>query len=374
MAAAEPEERPAHETSGARARVSNARKALALLAAAAAIAAVGIGLFGIGPSERASREREDVGPPIDRRNTTHAPPPVEPPSAPAPGAERTSVGEPERDSEIEIEESAPTSGSLRVVVVRKDGKPLEEECVVAIGPPGLPVEGAARTTSRATIPPGRDRCAFDPLPFGMYAVSAVAESRTTGWAQVFVTPEAPHPLVRLVLSPARFVDGTILDEEGAPVEGVRVSIVPEDEEAGRIRAEARSNAAGYYRIEGVVEGAYSLRVGPEESAFFPPVRISIAASALRHDVRLASLGSLEVLVTDEEGRPLESALVEGYGPPGGTFRGRTEPTGAFVARALPAGEYRVHVRYEGLAPVFGETRVKAGERGMHRAVLRPIPP
>jgi hypothetical protein len=347
---------------------------LAGLAACLAAAAFAIGLFGIGPRGRPSPERAEV---VDASGEG----PPEEVHAPEEPRFREAILRPERTSLADLEageerdDPAPTSGSLRVVVVRADGERLVDECVVTIGPPGFRVGEGEAATREARIPSGSDRCAFDSLPFGLYGVSVVAEGRprSSGFSHVFLQAEAPHPLVRVVLHAAEVVDGTILDEDGAPVEGVRVSLIPEEEGGGRVRAEARSNSAGDYRIEGVVDGFYSLRVGPEESPYVAPLRIQMAGSSLRHDVRLPRLGSLEVLVTDEAGRPLEDARVEGYGPEGGTFHGRTDPTGTFLARALPGGEYRLHVRYEGLGPLFTATVVRAGSRATTRAVLRPVP-
>ncbi|HKB15629.1 MAG TPA: carboxypeptidase-like regulatory domain-containing protein, partial [Planctomycetota bacterium] len=156
------------------------------------------------------------------------------------------------------------------------------------------------------------------------------------------------------------------DEEGTPLEGVLVRL--EEEGPGKARLEGRSDAAGRYRVEGVTTGTYRLFVGPQEAAYLPPVRIALEDAPLRHDVRLPILGSAEIAVFDEEGRPLPSQI-DGFGPPGGTFRAATPPEGIFLARNLPPGDYRISVRADGHVSRYVEAKVAAWEKVRVRVVL-----
>ncbi|HET6201743.1 MAG TPA: carboxypeptidase-like regulatory domain-containing protein [Planctomycetota bacterium] len=313
-----------------------------------------------------------LAPPVARA-PAFRPAPAERSESPPPGASAAPAPVPAQRLEAEGPDGEPAlpppgKGRLRVFLVDPPEGPRKGDCLVAIGPTALLLAPGKAVEKTAIVPLGSDRCAFEDLPDAGYLVRASGEGLSAVSAPVEVGPACRVVTINLALRRTVFVDGAVLDEEATPLEGVLVRL--EEERPGGARLEAASDPSGRYRIDGVSSGLYRLFVGPRESPLLEPVRVALENAPLRHDVRLPVFGSLEVTVVDEAGLPLPARL-DGFGPPGGTFHGEVSPEGTFLARNLPAGDYRVSARARGSEQRYAEAKVVAREKAALRVVLRP---
>jgi len=187
---------------------------------------------------------------------------------------------------------------------------------------------------------------LEDLPLAGYDLAARAEG-FNGYPQpIQLEARQPQVFVTLQLEPAGFLEGQVVDTAGLPQPGVLLTLLDVDGEAPR---EATTDAAGRYRFEGVLDGAYELVVGRPESPILPGRRpLSFRAPSLTvPEIELPALATFEVTVADPDGYPLAGVSVRGSGSAGGSFEGETGPDGRFTARYLPAGRFRINYRLEG---------------------------
>jgi protocatechuate 3,4-dioxygenase beta subunit len=179
--------------------------------------------------------------------------------------------------------------------------------------------------------------------------------------------------VALVLAPTASLAGRVVDaESGKPLAGVRLVARAE----GAAAFQSRSGADGRYAIRGLPPRRY--RLSAESERFVPWSRsVTVAAGQEEaQDVPLTLGATLAGRVVDEEGRPIEGALVQVTRGGENVFRAfvramegedaaRTDRDGSFRAtRLAPGDNQRLDVRHDeheeravaGLSLVAGATR------------------
>ncbi|MEQ1891968.1 MAG: carboxypeptidase-like regulatory domain-containing protein [Planctomycetota bacterium] len=184
------------------------------------------------------------------------------------------------------------------------------------------------------------------LALGGYDVRAAASGFNGLLLAVPLEAGNEHPFVNLRLVPAGMLTGRVLEADGAPAEGIPVTLFGVAN--GDVR-EAASDALGVYRFEGLPDGAYELLFGRATAPLIPerrPVRFS-APGLTFPDTELPALGAIAVRVVDSLARPLEGILVRGSGTNGGLIEGTTDFDGRLLARHLPAGHFRLRLSFPG---------------------------
>jgi hypothetical protein len=207
------------------------------------------------------------------------------------------------------------------------------------------------------------------LPLGGYDVRVVAPGLDCRPVPVLLCKGAEHPFVSVGLRASGFVDGSVIDERGRPVEDVLVTLEPAV--AGE-RREVRTGPSGAYLIEDVPDGEYRLLVGPPHAPLAPPVELSFRAPSLNvPEQRIPALASFELATFDENWIPLADVSVSGYGSNGGQLELSTDLTGHAFARHLPPGTYKLVARHS--SGQRGKLSIEIGldEPAFVQFVLRP---
>ncbi len=155
-------------------------------------------------------------------------------------------------------------------VVREGGKPVARALVTALG---TDVEGLFGMGIRANAADAQGNYELVGLKPGTYLFQI--SSFREGARQSSIEVDVPYDIgeIRIDLDlPESSVAGKVLDRNGSPVEGVRVALAAEDGELGNSdgllgiiaangTTEDRTDEFGEFRLEGVAEGRYELRVG-----------------------------------------------------------------------------------------------------------------
>src|SRR3954470_11150992 len=141
------------------------------------------------------------------------------------------------------------------------------------------------------------------------------------------------------------VEGRVRDEGGNPIAGAQLEL--RGETLGRpIRVE--SDAAGGYRVGGLLPGAYRLSAVADGYAR-GRWDLVVGAGERPADVVLAPEAILIGTVTTADGAPAAGAeiRIEVAAPGGPSFRTSAGPDGHFERRGLPRGAARVFARVGG---------------------------
>jgi protocatechuate 3,4-dioxygenase beta subunit len=147
--------------------------------------------------------------------------------------------------------------------------------------------------------------------------------------------------VRLVLVPARVVEGRALDAQGRPLSGARVAAARRD---GGVEEVTRTDDSGAFRLHGLEPGEWELRA----SLASPPigtvedVRLPTNRSLDSVRLELTEEGAVSGTVVDASGAPVAGALVRLRGE---TVREetRSRKSGGFVFAVPPREVWEVIV-------------------------------
>ena len=201
------------------------------------------------------------------------------------------------------------------------------------------------------------------LPLAGYDVIADSDHLNGRIQPVLLERGSSSPFVVLRMIPAGFLEGSVQDAEGLPAAGVVLTLLHLDSTGDS--QETSTDAAGRYRFEQVLDGAYQLLVGKEAAPLLRNRRTLRfqAPSMTLPPIELPPLSVLEFKVTDSDDRGVPDAKIRGSGNQGGAFEGLTGPFGELQMKHLLPGRYRIHVECEGyesyrLTIEVGEGEVK----------------
>jgi hypothetical protein len=218
-------------------------------------------------------------------------------------------------------------------------------------------------------------------------------------------PGKDSPRLRIELAPAGSVQGRVLDPDGKPIAGAQVEAQPD---MGKV---AISRDDGYYKLDGLAPGSYTLRAWPPERqpavapdgtrtklvpTFYPSGTDAAQASKIEvrggdrpsgydFTVQSAAVYRIRGVVLDETGRPADRVHVSvardnsGIDPgvsfaPGGMFSigiplGReqeagttTDQNGKFEFSAVRSGDWAI-IAEAGINR-YGLTNVSVGRRDL----------
>ena len=182
---------------------------------------------------------------------------------------------------------------------------------------------------------------------GDVVLEVSAAGRGLAWREVAVGPPGRAPVLRredftLVQADAA-IEGRVTDASGFAVAGARVKVI--DQGGGRAARAAVTDAAGRFRLAGVVAGSHRVRV---EHADYPPAELDAAAGA-GNELRLVAGVALEVEVrVRASGAPIAGAQVIARGPDRAVRRA-VAPRGRVALAALAPGEWTVEASARGYA-------------------------
>ncbi len=327
---------------------------------------------------------------------TGASPQTQPQTQAKPGAPQT----PPRDTKVSKTATAVIRGR---VTGADNGAPLRRAHVVLSAIPASISAGLPKTYSASTDNQGRYE--FNELSAGRYTLIASKSSFVTlqyGQRRAFesgkpidVADGATLEKVDFALPRGGVISGTITDDLGEPIAGVRVTAMRSRYEDGRrkltsIGRTAETNDLGQYRLYGLQPGAYFVatlpsaglaaalgQAGPmaaaalEQGFQFPPSYYPgtlNAAEAQRISVRIGQeraatdfvqlpgrLATISGQVLDAQGRAQASAMVMLVSAtnPGSSMIGTVNADGTFKVANVAPGEYGLAVSTRD--PASGET-------------------
>ena len=209
---------------------------------------------------------------------------------------------------------------------------------------------------------GRQDFVVADLPLAGYDVMAEAAALNGLPQPVLLERRNENPFLNLRMIPAGFLEGTLVDDEGLPAEGVPVALLSLESEDET--EEVRTDALGKFHFESVLDGPYLLVVGHPNAPILPKPRALRfqAPSMTLPPIELPPLATLDVQVTDVDQRGIPDVRVRGSGTRGGVFTGETDAYGAFRARHLPPGRYRIRIECAGYEGYRLTIELAAGEK------------
>ncbi len=261
-----------------------------------------------------------------------------------------------------------TTGRLTVHVHRKDTRAPLAGVVVSVG------AGIDGSLLRRSVSGVDGSATFDNLAPDGYRLTT-DRSKDTSTATVVADRTVD---IGISITPRFVIDGLVVANDGTPVSGAAVWLTSNAQaNDGRSLSGVQSDAAGRFAIE--VDGDDVL-VGAELSGWHlvKAVNAHWAFGNARRAVRLvlaAGAGSLSVVVTDPDGRPIPYArirVVSGSGdlPEASGARTRTryarhaeaDGDGIALIESLPADRWDVHVSSLGLDAFECGVQIEEGER------------
>jgi hypothetical protein len=210
-----------------------------------------------------------------------------------------------------------------------------------------------------------------------------------------VKARAPDPAVAIRLERGASLEGEVLDEEGAPLAGAEVSLVPSSRgDPKRFWGkDAGTDRAGRFRIAGLEPGGVTVlarkQTKPQDEegevvgGYQASAKVEIPATGMaRVTIRFERGLSIGGTVVGPDGAPVPGARVRtwsaarrsrssestladfSYG------QAKTDQAGRFSVSGLKPGEHFVAVMKEGYDPPKGETRAQAGDTGVQITLSR----
>lgn len=252
--------------------------------------------------------------------------------------------------------------SLRVVARTADGAPIPHQTmkvsILPMAQGGAPHKVDARTGADGAFQ-------IDNLVGGTYQIAVRSERHGHARGRELRLQTAGLTTFEAAFPDAFELVGTVVDAEHQPVVGALVDVyapVPQPELPAIGRAPddfsgnfTHTDEAGRFRVAGLSEGSYQLRVsGPRAVAFALPVSLSGPAAPLA--LALPAPATLRVRV---DGTPAGSILIESHDGAGYSAAQAIAPDGTAEFLRLPAGDYKVRAALDRLLETH--TTVRAGE-------------
>ncbi|MHA7628567.1 carboxypeptidase regulatory-like domain-containing protein [Corallococcus sp. M7] len=269
------------------------------------------------------------------------------------------------------------------------GAVLEGRVVEA--PSGKPVEGARVEVGLSggggdpavVMSDAEGRFVVRGLAPGGYDAKVTASGYSPAMRRGLTVTQGEHFPVEIQLSGTGAVEGQVRDRNGAPVAAARISGINGWSRGGELSSvDARTDADGRYRLEGLATGILSLSASHDGSTAGIRQTVSVEENrTARADFTLDGTGTLEGRVRAARGvltdGPLEVTAMADM-PPGAT--GMTLSTAAVGAdgvfrMSLPAGAYSVTLAARGrfVQSKQEQVRVEAGRTAQVEFIWEQLP-
>jgi hypothetical protein len=235
-------------------------------------------------------------------------------------------------------------GTIRGRITAVPGVELPKVWTLIIEPHPY-LQGRERAaTRRLEFASGEQEFKVEGLPLAGYSVRARAPGLNDVTCSALLVPGSSDVFVSPQFRPSGFVDGTVLEPDGAPAEGVSVTL---SSDSTHVRASTVTDASGAFSIANVSDDNYTLFIGAPEAPLLKPDSLSFTAPSMRVPTHtLPDTGSLRVAAVDANGRALSDAPITGYAQSGGALSAATDVHGSATVRHLLPGRYRVDARIE----------------------------
>lgn len=216
------------------------------------------------------------------------------------------------------------------------------------------LEGRDRAVRRVLSFDGAQRdFSVEDLPLGGYEVSARAAGMNGIPEPVLLyslagredLPGAKFAYLTLKMTPAGFLDGSIVDDGGVPVADFPVYLARTSPPHDPLTLDAKTDPAGNYLFPVVLDGEYEISFGDREHPLLPPERFGFVAPSMRYPERsIPQVTNVLFRVFDELGFVVPNASVRGYAKGAGSLDLITDDEGEANAAFLPLGKYRITAR------------------------------
>jgi hypothetical protein len=235
-------------------------------------------------------------------------------------------------------------GTIRGRITAVPGLELPKAWTLIVEPHPY-LQGRERAvTRRIEFANGEQEFKLEGLPLAGYSVRARAPGLNDVTCNALLVPGSSDVFVSPQFRRAGFVDGTVLEPDGAPAEGVSVTLSSDTTHA---RSSAVTDASGAFVIANVADDNYTLFIGSPESPLVKPDALSFSAPSMRCPTRtLPETGSLRVTALEPQGRALSDVAVQGFSQSGGALSTTTDAHGSAIVRHLLPGRYRVDARID----------------------------
>ena len=258
-------------------------------------------------------------------------------------------------------------GSLRGVLLDRTGKGVPERWTLVMKPNTAIRTPTPRKELRAEFEEAQERFTVPDVPLGAYDVWVEAEGINRRSTPVLLVRGSSSPFLSLELHARGYLEGVVLDEPGAPVGGLQVTIISTQ---GWDRS-TRTDGAGRYLFEELIDGEYQLLIGARQNPLVGPEDLSFSAPSLHYPVRrVPKLGSARVRAVDRNGLPLSGVRVDGFAPDGGILKGTSDGEGYCLVSNLVPGRYRLSLQGSSGSTGQGVCFVNAGERVEIEVIIR----
>lgn len=212
------------------------------------------------------------------------------------------------------------------------------------------------------------------LPEGTVIVEVQARGYVPLSRTVALETEKPSRPLLLRLNKGLAIAGRVYEASGEPAAGIRVSAWEASPKQARLgggstrSASALTDSAGAFEVSGLAPGTYQV----EATGFAGEKdRVLVAAGATDVELRLGSLGALEVQVSDQQGAPVAGSRVVLSGGLHDSLEGSVEGPGKWRFANLPSGSYWLEIRAEGFARAVERVEVVGGKTVARTVQLKP---
>lgn len=253
------------------------------------------------------------------------------------------------------------TGRLELYVFARGGAAFPEHWSLVLEPSKVLFGGEHAVSRSYSFDHGERKFLIEDLPLGGYDLRAFAPGLNAPVQNVLLAkPLETHTVVHVEFHAAGFIRGRVLDTHGAAIEGLEMTL---EASVSRERLTARTDPAGVYVFDAVLDGEYALFAGSPDSPLAPGKELAFLAPSLHFaDILLAPLGELAIQVVDSRGAPVAGVRVDGYGSAGGRVALVTDEQGRGLARHIPAGDATLIATTDDARQGRQKLKLAAGER------------
>ena len=259
-------------------------------------------------------------------------------------------------------------GSLRGVLLDRTGNGIPLNWTLVLSPNVAIRTPTPRRELRFEFHAGEERFHVKDVPLGAYDVWIDALNANRRTTPVLLVRGSESPFISLELYARGYLEGVVLDEAGATVADLQVSLLSVSKRGDRT---TRTDGAGRYLFDDLIDGDYQLVIGARHNPLVGPEDLSFQAPSLHYPLRrVPELGSVRVRAVDSSHFPIAGARVDGFAPDGGVLAGESGSEGYCVVGNLVPGRYRLSVRGVGDSVGRGTCTVSAGQQTELEIIIR----
>jgi len=259
-------------------------------------------------------------------------------------------------------------GVLRGILLDRTGKGVPTHWTLVLSPNKAIRTPTPRNELRVEFHAAEERFDVPDVPLGAYDVWVDAPDTNRRTTPVLLVRGSESPFISLELYARGYLEGVVLDVNGVAVAELQVTLVSVSDQGDRT---TRTDGAGRYLFDDLIDGDYQLVIGARHNPFVGPEDLSFQAPSLHYPLRrVPELGSVLVHTVNTDRFPIAGAHVDGFAPDGGIIRGDSDSEGYCEVQNLVPGRYRLSVRGDGDAVGRGVCFVNAGEQAEIEIIIR----